>query len=104
MTETSVPARGIVAVASSLAVGICTYALLRAGQALAMRTTDTALVLYDVHAAYFWRILASLYVSGMSVPLFLWIAQRSPERSERWLTALIFVAGLFITAQGLFVP
>jgi hypothetical protein len=80
------------------------YALLRLVQALVMKESDPALVIYSEHAGFFWRALTAGYLGGMAGFVTWLLAPRDPERMAKVVGRVLVVAAALALLQGVAVP
>ncbi len=93
----------VTAVAALLSMP-ASYAVVRTYEVVFKSEPNPANVVWTPHIAFFWRLALSAYVAGLVGTLVYMGARRDLPRTARALLASVFVVGLMMGVQGLFMP
>jgi len=101
---THVRARLALAFQGACVTAVGLYAVLRMAQKALWSEPNPATILWSAHAGYFWRVWTVSYAGVMAGFVAFAAAKRHEAEVCRGLRWALYVAGLLIVFQGLFVP
>jgi hypothetical protein len=97
-------ARAAASAAFGLEIATLAYAVLRLVSFVLYREPNPALVLYSLHAGYFWRAWTASYAGALAAFAFALLARHRPRAAFSALEGLLPWAALALVLQAVAVP